>query len=178
MDSWHSRASDLCEAAETTLPSSADVADQSSTMEHLLKMTLPDGSEGLSLLMGKWRRLISGVAEEEVMRRTEATRLEWRWVSSLLSSTIEPSYQQRWWILNSPPLSRVFTAGKMELSEDYSCIISRGPVPIITRIFDDAIVDTCYGVFNYCELLKLQGKESVLQQGMHEPPPHRYHWGN
>ncbi|GAB4843359.1 hypothetical protein Ancab_013325 [Ancistrocladus abbreviatus] len=48
--------------------------------------------------------------------------------------------------LNSP---RIFTgclsASEMELSEDYTCIIARGPVPKTTRIFDNCIVESCVG---------------------------------
>ncbi|GAB4851073.1 hypothetical protein Ancab_030371 [Ancistrocladus abbreviatus] len=47
---------------------------------------------------------------------------------------------------NSP---RVFTgclsASEMELSEDYTCIIARGPVPRTTRIFNNCIVESCFG---------------------------------
>ncbi|CAI0629581.1 unnamed protein product [Linum tenue] len=37
----------------------------------------------------------------------------------------------------------------MELSEDYTCVISHGPIPKTTHIFefDDCIVDACCGVF-------------------------------
>ncbi|CAN1252709.1 FCS-Like Zinc finger 8 [Linum perenne] len=37
----------------------------------------------------------------------------------------------------------------MELSEDYTCIISRGPNPKTTHIFDDCIVGSCCGVFTF-----------------------------
>ncbi|XWS08953.1 hypothetical protein CRYUN_Cryun40dG0044400 [Craigia yunnanensis] len=49
--------------------------------------------------------------------------------------------------LNSP---MVFTgslsATEMELSEDYTCVISHGPNPRTTHIFDNCIVESCYGV--------------------------------
>ncbi|KAJ4845260.1 hypothetical protein Tsubulata_034375 [Turnera subulata] len=45
---------------------------------------------------------------------------------------------------------RVFTGcltlSEMELSEDYTCVISRGPTPRTTHIFDNCIVE------NYCSL--------------------------
>ncbi|KAK9139929.1 hypothetical protein Scep_009610 [Stephania cephalantha] len=44
---------------------------------------------------------------------------------------------------------RVFTgclsASEMELSEDYTCVISHGPNPRTTHIFEDCIVDDCFG---------------------------------
>ncbi|CAI0459696.1 unnamed protein product [Linum tenue] len=48
--------------------------------------------------------------------------------------------------LELPP-QRVFTSGEMELSEDYTCVISHGPIPKTTHIFDDCIVDAYCGVF-------------------------------
>ncbi|CAI0423413.1 unnamed protein product [Linum tenue] len=44
-------------------------------------------------------------------------------------------------------MQRVFTAGEIELSEDYTCVISHGPIPKTTHIFDDCIIDACCGVF-------------------------------
>lgn len=35
---------------------------------------------------------------------------------------------------------------EMELSEDYTCVISHGPNPKTTRIFDNCIVESCCGV--------------------------------
>ncbi|CAN0856964.1 FCS-Like Zinc finger 8 [Linum grandiflorum] len=52
----------------------------------------------------------------------------------------------------SPPVpkSAVFgSPSEMELSEDYTCVISRGPNPKTTHIFDDCIVDSCCGVFTF-----------------------------
>ncbi|XVF63086.1 hypothetical protein PTKIN_Ptkin09bG0060700 [Pterospermum kingtungense] len=52
--------------------------------------------------------------------------------------------------LNSP---RLFTgslsATEMELSEDYTCVISRGPNPRTTHIFDNCIVESCCGVVGF-----------------------------
>ncbi|XVF28820.1 hypothetical protein REPUB_Repub15cG0065200 [Reevesia pubescens] len=52
--------------------------------------------------------------------------------------------------LNSP---RVFTgslsATEMELSEDYTCVISHGPNPRTTHIFDNCIVESCCGVVGF-----------------------------
>ncbi|KAA8548654.1 hypothetical protein F0562_000338 [Nyssa sinensis] len=51
---------------------------------------------------------------------------------------------------NSP---RVFTgclsASEMELSEDYTCVISHGPNPKTTHIFGDCIVQSCCGVVGF-----------------------------
>jgi hypothetical protein len=45
-----------------------------------------------------------------------------------------------------PPGSKISTGGlsvsEMELSEDYTCIISHGPDPKTTHIFDNCIVET------------------------------------
>ncbi|CAI0448225.1 unnamed protein product [Linum tenue] len=35
----------------------------------------------------------------------------------------------------------------MELSEDYTYVISHGPIPKTTHIFDACIIDACCGVF-------------------------------
>lgn len=48
---------------------------------------------------------------------------------------------------------RIFTG--MELSEEYTCVISHGPNPRTTHIFDNCIVESCCGVSalsqnNYC----------------------------
>jgi hypothetical protein len=47
----------------------------------------------------------------------------------------------------SSPSARVFAAGvspmEMAMSEDYTCVISRGPNPRTTHIFDDCIVESC-----------------------------------
>ncbi|XP_073276292.1 FCS-Like Zinc finger 8-like isoform X1 [Primulina huaijiensis] len=40
------------------------------------------------------------------------------------------------------------SASEMELSEDYTCVISHGPNPKTTHIFDDCIVESCNGVVN------------------------------
>ncbi|XP_042509841.1 FCS-Like Zinc finger 8-like isoform X2 [Macadamia integrifolia] len=52
--------------------------------------------------------------------------------------------------LETPGSSRVFTrclsASEMELSEDYTCVISHGPNPRTTHIFDNCIVESCCGV--------------------------------
>lgn len=42
------------------------------------------------------------------------------------------------------------SVSEMELSEDYTCVISRGPIPKTTRIFDNCIVET------YCSLPGVQ----------------------
>ncbi|XP_059632493.1 FCS-Like Zinc finger 8 [Cornus florida] len=51
--------------------------------------------------------------------------------------------------LENPNSPRVFSgclsASEMELSEDYTCVISRGPNPRTTHIFDDCIIDSFYG---------------------------------
>ncbi|CAN4092938.1 unnamed protein product [Withania somnifera] len=41
------------------------------------------------------------------------------------------------------------SAAEMELSEEYTCVISYGPNPRTTHIFDDCIVESCCGVVKY-----------------------------
>ncbi|GAB2294831.1 hypothetical protein Dimus_029024 [Dionaea muscipula] len=41
-------------------------------------------------------------------------------------------------------LQGCLSVSDMELSEDYTCIISRGPVPKTTHIFDNCIVESCF----------------------------------
>ncbi|XP_022738959.1 protein MARD1-like [Durio zibethinus] len=60
--------------------------------------------------------------------------------------------------LNSP---RAFTgnlsATDMELSEDYTCVISHGPNPRTTHIFDNCIVESCCGVVGFSSSKKDNG---------------------
>lgn len=49
------------------------------------------------------------------------------------------------------------SASEMELSEDYTCVISYGPNPRTTHIFDDCIVESCCGVVKFSESRKENG---------------------
>ncbi|KAJ9154291.1 hypothetical protein P3X46_027644 [Hevea brasiliensis] len=57
--------------------------------------------------------------------------------------------------MDTPNSPRVFTgclsASEMELSEDYTCVISYGPNPRTTHIFDDCIVESCCGIVGYSD---------------------------
>ncbi|KAK6130150.1 hypothetical protein DH2020_036066 [Rehmannia glutinosa] len=55
--------------------------------------------------------------------------------------------------MNSGVLSSL-SASEMELSEDYTCVISYGPNPRTTHIFDDCIVESCCGVVKFSESRK------------------------
>ncbi|XP_057783421.1 FCS-Like Zinc finger 8-like isoform X2 [Salvia miltiorrhiza] len=55
--------------------------------------------------------------------------------------------------INSGGLSSL-SASEMELSEDYTCVISYGPNPRTTHIFDDCIVESCCGVVKFSESRK------------------------
>ncbi|XP_016459922.2 FCS-Like Zinc finger 8-like [Nicotiana tabacum] len=46
---------------------------------------------------------------------------------------------------------------EMESSEDYTCVISHGPNPKTTHIFDNCIVESCCGVRKLSELTKENG---------------------
>ncbi|KAK4425658.1 FCS-Like Zinc finger 8 [Sesamum alatum] len=61
---------------------------------------------------------------------------------------------------NSGGLSSL-SASEMELSEDYTCVISYGPNPRTTHIFDDCIVESCCGVVKFSE----SRKENVFFPG-------------
>ncbi|KAK4357108.1 hypothetical protein RND71_022718 [Anisodus tanguticus] len=52
-------------------------------------------------------------------------------------------------IPNSPGGFNSLSAAEMELSEEYTCVISYGPNPRTTHIFDDCIVESCCGVVKY-----------------------------
>ncbi|KZV54383.1 hypothetical protein F511_27878 [Dorcoceras hygrometricum] len=52
------------------------------------------------------------------------------------------------------------SASEMELSEDYTCVISYGPNPKTTHIFDDCIVESCSGVFKFSDSWKGGGFSS------------------
>ncbi|XP_042505675.1 FCS-Like Zinc finger 8-like [Macadamia integrifolia] len=41
------------------------------------------------------------------------------------------------------------SASEMELSENYTCVISHGPNPKTTHIFDNCIVESCCGVVRF-----------------------------
>ncbi|XP_060180364.1 FCS-Like Zinc finger 8 isoform X1 [Lycium barbarum] len=57
-------------------------------------------------------------------------------------------------IPNSPGAFSSLSAAEMELSEEYTCVISYGPNPRTTHIFDDCIVESCCGVVKYSESRK------------------------
>uniref|UniRef100_A0A5B6ZW98 FLZ-type domain-containing protein n=1 Tax=Davidia involucrata TaxID=16924 RepID=A0A5B6ZW98_DAVIN len=63
--------------------------------------------------------------------------------------------------LENPNSPRVFSgylsASEMELSEDYTCVISHGPNPRTTHIFDDCIVESCCGVVGFSASRKENG---------------------
>ncbi|KAL8047964.1 hypothetical protein ABFX02_07G032900 [Erythranthe guttata] len=46
------------------------------------------------------------------------------------------------------------SASEIELSEDYTCVISYGPNPRTTHIFEDCIVESCCGVVKFSESRK------------------------
>ncbi|GFZ04721.1 hypothetical protein Acr_17g0002930 [Actinidia rufa] len=46
------------------------------------------------------------------------------------------------------------SASEMELSEDYTCVISHGPNPRTTHIYDNCVLDSCNGVVGLSELKK------------------------
>ncbi|XP_051141882.1 FCS-Like Zinc finger 8-like [Andrographis paniculata] len=46
---------------------------------------------------------------------------------------------------SSRDLSRQLSLKEMEMSEDYTCVITHGPNPKTTHIFDDCIVECCCG---------------------------------
>lgn len=52
---------------------------------------------------------------------------------------------------NSGSVHSCLSASEMELSEDYTCVISYGPNPRTTHIFEDCIVESCFGVDRYSE---------------------------
>ncbi|XP_015088408.1 FCS-Like Zinc finger 8-like [Solanum pennellii] len=52
-------------------------------------------------------------------------------------------------IPNSPGAFSSLSAAEMELSEEYTCVISYGPNPRTTHIFDDCILESCCGVVKY-----------------------------
>ncbi|KAK8511093.1 hypothetical protein V6N12_033374 [Hibiscus sabdariffa] len=67
---------------------------------------------------------------------------------SSLSSVFSPPVVKSNGTLNSPRvfIGGSFSASDMELSEDYTCVITHGSNPRTTHIFDDCIVETCCGV--------------------------------
>ncbi|KAL3507891.1 hypothetical protein ACH5RR_033273 [Cinchona calisaya] len=58
---------------------------------------------------------------------------------------------------NSPWFFSGLSISEMELSEDYTCVISHGPNPRTTHIFDDCIVESCSGPVQISSSRKLNG---------------------
>ncbi|PSR94809.1 hypothetical protein CEY00_Acc25563 [Actinidia chinensis var. chinensis] len=60
--------------------------------------------------------------------------------------------------LNSSAQTQVFSGSlspsEMELSEDYTCVISHGPNPKTTHIYDNCVVESCGGVVELSDLKK------------------------
>lgn len=52
---------------------------------------------------------------------------------------------------------RVLSASEMELSEEYTRVVSYGPNPRTTHIFDDCIVESCCGVVGFSDRRKGDG---------------------
>ncbi|KAK8709616.1 hypothetical protein V6N13_060629 [Hibiscus sabdariffa] len=83
---------------------------------------------------------------------------------SSFSSVLSPPIGKSNGTLTSP---RVFigtslSASEMELSEDYTCVITHGSNPRTTHIFDDCIVETCCGVVEFsCS----KGENGILGHG-------------
>ncbi|XP_022762085.1 protein MARD1-like isoform X2 [Durio zibethinus] len=70
---------------------------------------------------------------------------------SSFSSGLSPSpVRKNIETLNSPRvIPGSLSATEMELSEDYTCVISHGPNPRTTHIFDNCIVESCCGVVGF-----------------------------
>lgn len=62
-------------------------------------------------------------------------------------------------------LAGSISASEMELSEDYTCVISHGPNPKTTHIFDDCILESCCGSIQLSE--SDCGKDNGLFLGDH-----------
>ncbi|KAL3648980.1 hypothetical protein CASFOL_005383 [Castilleja foliolosa] len=52
---------------------------------------------------------------------------------------------------SSSGILSTLSASEMELSEDYTCVISYGRYPRTTHIFDDCIAESCCGVVKFSE---------------------------
>jgi hypothetical protein len=56
---------------------------------------------------------------------------------------------------NSPRVfSRCLSTSEMELSEDYTCVITHKPIPRTTHIFYNCIIESCCGVVGFSTSLK------------------------
>lgn len=60
------------------------------------------------------------------------------------------------------------SADEMELSEDYTCVITHGPNPKTTHIFDDCIIESCCGVVGLSASLKKENGFDTYQT-LHYP---------
>ncbi|XP_019197456.1 PREDICTED: protein MARD1-like isoform X2 [Ipomoea nil] len=59
----------------------------------------------------------------------------------------------------SPPVENL-SLSEMELSEDYTCVITHGPNPKTTHIFDNCVVESCCGVMKPSELRRENASSS------------------
>ncbi|XP_058212168.1 FCS-Like Zinc finger 8-like [Rhododendron vialii] len=59
--------------------------------------------------------------------------------------------------LENPFSPRVLSASEMELSEEYTRVVSYGPNPRTTHIFDDCVVESCCGVVGFSDRFKGDG---------------------
>ncbi|XP_050219994.1 FCS-Like Zinc finger 8 [Mercurialis annua] len=75
--------------------------------------------------------------------------------------------------MDTPNSSRVFngylSASEMELSEDYTCVISYGPNPKTTHIFEDCIVESCCGVVEFSPSKTEETNNGFLSDGSNSP---------
>lgn len=55
------------------------------------------------------------------------------------------------------------TLSEMELSEDYTCVISHGPNPRTVRIYDNCVVESCNGIVGMTDLKKESNLNSPSQ---------------
>lgn len=70
--------------------------------------------------------------------------------------------------MNSGCISSL-SATEMELSEDYTCVISYGPNPRTTHIFDDCVVESCCGVVKFSQSRKESVNVSFSDTSMSYP---------
>ncbi|XP_031101049.1 FCS-Like Zinc finger 8-like [Ipomoea triloba] len=59
----------------------------------------------------------------------------------------------------SPPVENL-SLSEMELSEDYTCVITHGPNPKTTHIFDNCVVESCCGVMKLSEVRRENSSSS------------------
>ncbi|XP_030456680.1 FCS-Like Zinc finger 8 isoform X1 [Syzygium oleosum] len=105
--------------------------------------------ENLTVLFGSQLKIQIPKTPTDFGTKTRNSQL------GFLSPSLGHSPANKQEAIRPPPggvvLAGLISASEMELSEDYTCVISHGPNPKTTHIFDDCIVESRWGSIGLSE---------------------------